>query len=91
MDPDYNNLIARATVEELAKLPEDDKLGIWAREMLRATDEEAVFLRGARVFVNNYGRNKRRAALALLAMTFDADPAALKRYLRFKGLVNEKD
>ena len=54
-------------------------------------DEEAIFLRGARVFFERSGQKKRRLALASLARTFRADRHELKRYLRFKGLVNLMD
>jgi hypothetical protein len=53
--------------------------------------EEAVFLKGVRVYLQNAGQSKRRRAIAFLAKTFGAKREDLKRYLRFKGLVNLTD
>jgi hypothetical protein len=88
-DPDYYAIIPRAAVEELAK--GEGKLAIWTREMLANTDEEAVFLRGARTYFQNADRNHRRKALAFLATMFGASRSELKRYLRFKSVVNLMD
>ena len=59
----------------------------WSRSM----DEEAIFLKGARVYFRNIDQRRRRLALAALANTFTADRQELKRYLRFKGIVNLMD
>lgn len=88
-DPEYDALISRGRVEQLAN--GDDNVAIWAREMLAATDEEAVFLRGVRVYFERAGRTKRRESLGKLSLLFEAKHADLKRYLRFKGLVNLMD
>lgn len=88
-DPDYNAVIPRAAVEELAK--GDDALGQWAQEMIASTDEESVFLRGAKTYFASADQAKRRKALAFLATLFGASRADLKRYLRFKGIVNLMD
>jgi hypothetical protein len=88
-DPNYYAIISRETVTRLAE--GSDAVGVWARKMLEAFDEEAEFLRGAQVFFNNTDRDKRRFALASLASTFGAKREDLKRYLRFKGLVNLMD
>ena len=88
-DPDYYAIISRKTVEALAQ--GTDNVAIWAQQMLASTDEEAMFLRGARVFFERSAQTKRRKALAALARTFRADRHELKRYLRFKGLVNLMD
>lgn len=88
-DPDYYSIIRRETVEALAE--GDDALAQWAREMIGSVDEEAVFLRGARVYFANSDRAKRRKAIWYLASTFGAEREELKRYLRFKGLVNQLD
>lgn len=88
-DPDYFAIISRETVERLAQ--GDDKVAMWAREMLGQLDEEAIFLRGARAYFESVGLSKRREALASLAVTFDVKREDLKRYLRFKGLVNRMD
>ena len=88
-DPDYYTIISRETVKALAQ--GTDNVAIWAREMRASKDEEAIFLRGARVFFERSGQKKRRLALASLARTFRADRHELKRYLRFKGLVNLMD
>jgi hypothetical protein len=88
-DPDYSAIVARATVERLAQ--GTDEVATWAKEMLSQPDEEAVFLRGVRVYFERSARTKRRQALAFLAATFDAKREDLKRYLRFKGIVNLMD
>jgi hypothetical protein len=88
-DPDYDKLIVRSTVERLAEGTDDTAL--WAQEMLSNRDEEAVFLKGARAYFHSVDRNKRRFALAALAATFDVKRQELKRYLRFKGIVNLMD
>jgi hypothetical protein len=87
--PRYDEIIERATVEELSK--RTDGVGQWAMEMIGSTDEEAVFINGARSFLTNYGQKSRRRAITYLAQTFGADRSELKRYLRFKGLVNLLD
>jgi hypothetical protein len=88
-DPDYFAIVRRETVERVSQGA--DNVALWAREMLGQADEEAVFLRGVRVYFERAPRDKRRQALAFLAKTFDAKPAELKRYLRFKGIVNLMD
>lgn len=88
-DPDYYSIISRETVVALSK--GNDNVAIWAQEMIASGDEEAVYLRGARVYFERSGLTKRRQALAFLAHTFRAKREDLKRYLRFKGLVNLMD
>lgn len=88
-DPDYDRLIQRSTIERLAQ--GSDRVAIWAQEMLSSRDEEAVFLRGVRVYFERAARKKRRVALAYLAHIFDVKREDLKRYLRFKGIVNLMD
>jgi hypothetical protein len=88
-DPDYYSIISRATVERLSK--GDDAIARWALEMISSSDEEDVFLRGARSYFERADQTKRRKALWFLASTFEADRAELKRYLRFKGKVNLTD
>lgn len=88
-DPDYYAIISRDAVEDRAN--GSDKLAAWAREMLSEKDEEAVFLRGARVYFRNIDQRRRRRALAILAEMFAADRQELKRYLRFKGILNLMD
>jgi hypothetical protein len=88
-DPDYYLIVSRETVTALSK--GTDNVALWAQEMLANRDEEAVFLRGARVYFERSGQAKRRQAIAFLAHTFRAKREDLKRYLRFKGLVNLKD
>jgi hypothetical protein len=89
-DPDFHTIISRATVERLAR--GSDNVAVWALEMLSSAEgEEAVFLRGARAYLRNIDRTKRRRAITALATTFEVKRDELKRYLRFKGLVNVTD
>lgn len=88
-DPDFDSLFRRDVVEKLAK--RDDRLGVLALEMISSTDEEAVFLKGAKTFFNGCDLKKRRMAIAFLANAFEIDRVAFKRYVRFKGLVNLMD
>lgn len=69
-DPNYYAIISRERVTELAE--GSDAVGLWARKMLDGIDEEAEFLRGARVYFNSAGQDKRRFALASLAKMFGA-------------------
>lgn len=89
-DPDYYVMVSRETVEALSRVS-DYALATWALEMLSSEDEEAVFLRGARVFFERSGQEKRRKAITYLATVFGANRQEMKRYLRFKGLVNQMD
>jgi hypothetical protein len=89
-DPDYSRIISREGVQAAAD--GNDKLAQWAQEMLAATDEEAVFIRGARTYFRNVDQERRRAALTYLAVLFKVERKQdLKRYLRFKGIVNLMD
>lgn len=89
-DPSFDTLFRREIVEELAE--RDDPLGVLAREMISSADgEEAVFLRSARAYFNNHDRGSRRKAIAFLANSFGVNRAEFKRYVLFKGLVNEYD
>jgi hypothetical protein len=89
-EPDYYAIITREAVEEAAL--RTDPLGAWAQEMLSAKDERQVFRDGARAYFSNADQKRRRYALAALAATFGVrDRAALKRLLRFWGIVNETD
>jgi len=87
--PDYYQIISRVAVEECAS--GTDRLAKWAQEMLENRDEEAIFLTGARVYFRNSDQRRRRRALAALAALFNADRSELKRYLKFKGILNQTD
>lgn len=88
-DPDYFEIVRREAVEKVAE--GDDTVARWALEIISSVDEEAVFLRGARTFFERAPRDKRRIAITFLAATFGVKREELKRYLRFKGLVNLMD
>lgn len=89
-DPKYDAIIERANVEAVAA-NRDDAFGQWAAEMIGSREgEEEVFLRGAKTFFRNV-QTSRRAGIYYLATLFRADRDELKRYLRFKGVVNLKD
>lgn len=89
-EPDYYAIVSREAVEEAARRA--DALGILAQRMLSEKDERPVFREGARVFISKTDQKKRRFALAALAAAFGVkDRAALKRLLRFWGIVNETD
>lgn len=90
-DPDYYTIISRAAIEEAAALLAEEPLGVLAREMLSSTDEEEIFRRGARGYISKTDQKKRRYAITALAATFGADRSALKKLLRFWGIVNETD
>ena len=91
-DPIYEEIISREAVEAAAALPDDDPLGVLAREMLSAVDEEVVFRRAAKGYMANIDQAKRRFAIAALAQTFGVtNRAEFKRLLRFWGIVNEFD
>ena len=89
-EPDYYAIISRKAVEEAALRP--DALGALAMRMLSEEDERQAFRKGAKIYISNTGQQKRRYALTALAATFGVkDRAALKRLLRFWGIVNETD
>jgi uncharacterized protein (DUF924 family) len=89
-EPDYFAIISRDAVEEAAR--REDALGALALRMLSDRDERQVFRDGARAYISNTDQKKRRYALAALAATFGVkDRTALKRLLRFWGIVNESD
>ena len=89
-EPDYYAIVSREAVEEAAL--RTDALGALAQRMLSEKDERQVFREGARVYISKTDQRKRRFALAALAATFGVkDRTALKRLLRFWGIVNESD
>jgi hypothetical protein len=89
-DPDFYAIVSRDAVAAAAQ--GTDTVALWAQEMMESIEgEEAVFLRVARVYLASADRYKRRAALTFFARSFGAKPEDLKRYLRFKGLVNLMD
>jgi hypothetical protein len=92
-DPDYYAIISREAIEHAAATrPDDDPLGMLAREMLAAVDEREVFKRAVRGYLSNTDRTRRRFAITALAATFGVtDRGALKQLLRFWGMVNEFD
>jgi hypothetical protein len=59
--------------------------------MLSATDELQGFREGARAYFSNIDQKKRRFGLTAFAKTFGADRTAMKRLLRFWGIVNDRD
>ena len=89
-EPDYYAIVSREAVEDAARRP--DALGALALRMLSEKDERQVFREGARVYISKTDQRKRRFAVAALASTFGVkDRAALKRLLRFWGIVNQSD
>jgi hypothetical protein len=88
-DPDFFSIVSRDAVEDVAR--RDDALGALASKMLASTDEAAIFRDGARAYVSKVDRTRRRFALAVLAKSFGADVAGMKRLLRFWGILNERD
>jgi hypothetical protein len=88
-DPDYDAIVSRAAVEQAAR--RDDLLGLLAREMLASTDEMEVFRRGARGYISKGDQGHRRFHLAALAKVFGVKVPAMKRLLRFWGILNEMD
>ncbi len=89
-EPDYYAIISREAVEEAAR--RTDALGALALRMLSDKDERQVFREGARAYISRTDQKRRRFAIAALAATFGVkDRTALKRLLRFWGIVNEGD
>ncbi len=89
-EPDYYAIISREAIEDAAR--REDALGALALRMLSNKDERQVFREGARVYLSNTAQKQRRFAITALAKTFGVkDRGALKRLLRFWGLVNERD
>lgn len=89
-EPRYDEIVSREAVERLASRP--DALGQLAMKMLGSTDEEEVFRSGVRAYISKTDQKKRRFAIAALAAAFEIDDrTALKRLLRYWGVVNERD
>lgn len=68
-----------------------DEVGAMARMIIRATDPDAEFERLARAYIWNQGQDTRRLKITALSLAFGADRRTLKRWLRAKSIVGEKD
>ena len=89
-DPDYYAIVSRESVEAVAR--GTDALAALANRMLSESDERQVFREAARIYLSNTHQKQRRYAISALASAFGVkDRAALKRLLRFWGIVNETD
>jgi hypothetical protein len=68
-----------------------DALGQFVQKVLAAADPDAEFEAGARAYIQNQGQDTRRLCVTLLAKAIGVDRAILKRWLRAKSIVGEKD
>ena len=68
-----------------------DEVGQFVRMVLESADPDGTFEAGARAFVQNQNLFTRRKCVTLLSEALGADRAALKRWLRRKSIVGERD